>query len=72
MELPPVITDSVYNETVDSVCYVITLKTDDILEGNETIRLELSSTESFVTFTRAIATLTIFDSVSISLVCVSH
>ena len=59
--LPSVITASDF-ETGDSVCYEITLKTDNILEGDETIRLEL--TESFVTFTQPTATFTILESVS--------
>ena len=56
--------DITFNETGDSVCYNITLRTDDTLEGNETIRLNLSTTESFVVFTQPTATFTILDSVS--------
>ena len=62
--LPSVIIASDFNETGDSVCYKITLRRDEILEGDETIRLELSTTESFVTFTQPNATFTILDSVS--------
>ena len=62
--LPSVITASDFSETGDSVCYNITLKTDDTLEGNETVRLELSTTESFVAFTQPTATFTILESVS--------
>ncbi|CAI8020050.1 hypothetical protein GBAR_LOCUS12010, partial [Geodia barretti] len=61
--LPSDINASDFNGT--AVCYEITLETDNILEGNETIRLGLStteSTESFVAITQPTATFTILDS----------
>ena len=64
VQLPSVITASDFNETKDSVCYKITLRTDDTLEGDETIQLELSTTESFIDFTQPTATFTILESVS--------
>ena len=68
-ELPSVITASDFDETVnETLCYDISLKMDSILEGSETIQLELSHTESFVAITQATATLTITDEVSYSLV----
>ena len=63
VQLPSVITAGDF-ETGNSVCYEITLRTDDTLEGDETIRLELSKNESFVAFTQPTATFTILESVS--------
>ena len=72
VQLPSVITARDF-KTGGSVCYKITPRTDDTLEGNETIRLQLSTTESFVAFTQPNATFTILDSVSNSLfICVNY
>ena len=53
------------NTTMDSVCYTISLMTDNMLEENETIHLQLSSAESFVSLTQNSAVITIIDSVRV-------
>ena len=48
-----------------SACWNITLQEDDVLDENETITLELTTTDSFVTLTPGLLVFTIIDSVRI-------
>ena len=74
-QLPATITAS-DREMMDTFCYGISLKTDDLLEGNEIIQLQLSSAEHFVAFTQDSAVFTITDSVghlfNIAAICILH
>ena len=74
-QLPATITAS-DREMMDTFCYGISLKTDDLLEGNEIIQLQLSSAEHFVAFTQDSAVFTIIDSVghlfNIAAICILH